>query len=266
MSLPAAGHDLGTSEWFRLSALAEKYEPKFRLAYTRAIRSGTQVDELQLRKVIIDALAETCITSANVYSVIFNPNSHIYVNAVDDLLSKYVKSVQSKDAENAVRRILPRGLPLQDRRRRLNVLGLDTKTAVEIERYRQEIGDGPSHLRDVERVRIDAIRRRGNLIALTETNRVINTALESLWLDNLTISKSDVVYFDRSIKGDVIPARAKKEIVTRRDSRVCNYCDPLDGVTARIGEEFDTHYGSFASPPFHPRCRCFMILSLGRTR
>lgn len=262
MSQPAVLEDFAVSEWHRLSRIAEKYEAPMRLAYTRAMRNGVNLDKLQLRKVIIDIMSETCVTTSHVYGLVFNPNSESYIEAVDRLTEKYYRTVDNKEARDAVRRILPRDISLEDRKRRLNTFGLDTKSAVEIERYRQTIGDGPSHIHDVERVRADAVRRRGNLLALTETNRVINTSLETLWLDNQSVSKADVVYYDRSIR-DIgnIPKRARKIIVTRRDDRVCKYCDPLDGIKARLGEQFETDYGFFDTPPFHPRCRCFLIVS-----
>jgi hypothetical protein len=84
-----------------------------------------------------------------------------------------------------------------------------------------------------------------------------------LWIDNTEVSKADdVVYYDRSIRNVAkLPKRAHKEIVTRRDGKVCEYCGLLEGLTAGIGQQFNTFYGMFQSPPFHPRCRCFMIIS-----
>jgi hypothetical protein len=114
--------------------------------------------------------------------------------------------------------------------------------------------------------------QRGNLIALTEVNRIINQTLETVWLDNMTVSKArksetSEMYLEHagtvtaitSIRG--IPARAKKMVVTRRDNRVCDYCLPLERATAKIGSMFNTRYGLFPHPPFHPRCRCYMIVS-----
>lgn len=256
-------------EWHRLSALADKYEPKMRLAYTRATRDLKHVNQLELRKVLIDILSETCITSAREYGLVFSPNSPIYYHTVDDLTSKYIGAINNRGAQRAVARILPKDLPFREKKRRLDdALGLDERSALRVERYRQQLGDGPSAERDVERVRRDAVRIRGNLIAATETNRAINTSLEALWIDNIGISKADsdlpdnVTFFDRSIRNiGSIPRRARKEIVTRRDGKVCDYCFELEGIKARLGEDFETHYGFFSAPPFHPRCRCFMIVS-----
>lgn len=251
------------SEWQRLDTISSKYEPKMRTAYLRAVRSGNSLDTLQLRKQIIDVVVEVATTTAEVYGLVFNSNSPIYIETVEALTEKYASSVNSPKAQDAVKAVLPPGLSLQDRRRRLNTFGLDARSAISIERYRQERGDSPTALSDVERARKAAIVERGNLLAITETNRMVNTALEAVWLDNSSISKADdVIYYDRQILSTGrIPKRAKKEWITRRDDRVCNYCFPLEGVKARLAEEFDTDYGFFQVPPIHPRCRCFMIIT-----
>lgn len=255
--------EFSVTEWHRISGIATKHEPKMRTAYLRAVRSGKSVDKLQLRKAITDVVVEVGVSSANTYDLIFNPNSPIYIETIDNLTEKYANNVSSPKAQDAVRRILPANLPLNERRVRLNTFGLDARSAVRVEQYRQNLGEGSSALRDVERVRRSAIVERGNLLALTETNRMINTSLEALWLDNSEISKADVVFYDRSIRDiNRLPKRARKEIITRRDDRVCKYCFPLEGITAKIGEEFDTDYGYFMVPPFHPRCRCFVIIGV----
>ena len=47
----------------------------------------------------------------------------------------------------------------------------------------------------------------------------------------------------------------RKEWRTARDELVCPICAPLNGKQAALGETFD---GVVASPPAHPRCRCFL--------
>lgn len=265
MSSPAqkTWSDFSVTEWHRLSDLATKYEPKMRLAYTRAAKSGTKIDTLQLRKTIIDIVAETGISSAQTYGLVFNPNSVIYKDTVEGLVESYVKTITPEKAKLAVQQILPQGLSLEERRNRLNTFGLDSQSAVRIERYRQERGDTKTALADVDRARRAAVIERGNLIALTEVNRAINSALESLWIDNTKVSKADVYLIDRTDATiGTLPRTAKKEIVTRRDGKVCNYCISLEGSTALIGRKFHTEYGLFDGPPFHPRCRCFMIASM----
>lgn len=251
------------NEWHRLSEIAYKYEPKMRLAYTRAVQSGQRINTLQLRKTIIDIVAETCLSSAGVYGLVFNPNSPVYIKMIETLTEKYAGVVDSKDASEAVKRILPTGISLEDRRKRSNTFGLDRQSALAVENYRQKNSGDRTVVKDTERLRADAINRRGNLLAITETNRVINTALETLWMDNQDISKAEITYYDSTIS-DIgnIPRRARKVLVSRRDDRICNYCAAVDGTKARLGESFDTEYGLFMNPPLHPMCRCFVIVSL----
>lgn len=258
MSVHAIQTDFSTHEWFRLNSIAQKYEPLMRLAYTRAMITKTRLDRSHLHDVITNCLAETCLSTAKIYNLNFNPSSVIYAETVDRLVDKYAGIITSTNAsaQAAVKRILPQGLSLAERRDRLNTLGLDIKSAIHIENHRQ-VGNG-----DISRVRAIAITNRGNLIAVTETNRVVNAALEALWMDNQQISKADIMYYDNTISDlGNIPKRARKIIVTRRDDRTCDYCDSLDGIKARLGEDFDTEYGIFTAPPFHPHCRCFLIVS-----
>lgn len=239
-------------EWYRLNDIALKYEGRMRHAYTRAALNGVQIDALQLKKVIIDILVEVCATSAEVYGVVFNPASSIYSATVDDLVERFVKTIYSPRARDAVREILPPGLMLADLNRRLNTFGLTPQQAVSVEKYRQELlqSGAKSVEPSVERVRRSEIQSRGNLVSITEVNRIVNTALEALFLDNSR--QSAVITKARSV--------VVKSVVTRRDNRVCNYCAPLDGIKVDLGSEFDTEYGFYQSPPFHPLCRCFMVI------
>lgn len=239
-------------EWHRLNDIALKYEGRMRHAYTRAALNGVQIDALQLKKVVIDILVEVCVTSAEVYGVVFNPASPIYSETVDELVEKFIRTIYSPRAREAVRQILPSGLSLADLNRRLNTFGLTPQQAVSVERYRQELlNSGAKSVEpSVERVRRSEIQTRGNLVSNTEVNRIVNTALETLFIDN---SRQSVV---------ITKARnvVVKRVVTRRDNRVCNYCAPLDGIKVGLGAEFDTDYGFYQSPPFHPMCRCFMVI------
>jgi hypothetical protein len=263
----AENSEFAVAEWYRLHGIASEFEPKMRLAYTRAVKDGKQVDELELRQIITRIFVRVCRTSADVYGLVFNPNSPLYIEAIDNMVRKFSNVVDSPLAREQVRRILPHDLPLHERKKRLNTFGLDAQSAVAVEQERQKRGDSFTARKDVERIRQDRVRMRGNLLAITETNRVVNGALETLWVDNLTgVSKSDgVTFYDRSIRDIAnLPRGAVKEIVTRRDGVVCDYCDAVDGTTAQVGKQYNTEYGYFDHPPFHPRCRCFQIISLKR--
>lgn len=249
------------SEWHRLSDISYEFEPEMRAAFTRAVVSRRQVNELELRQVVTRILIRTCETSADVYGLVFNPNSGIYYQTIDRLVRTYANGITSKTAQDEVERLLPRDLSLVERRKRLDVFGLDARSAASIERARQE---GASEF-ELKRLRDNAILNRGNMIATTETNRVVNGSLIALWMDNFGVvekaarrPRPKVEYIGTSRRA--IREAPNKTWVTRRDDKVCKYCAPLDGITARIDAEFDTKYGIFEAPPIHPRCRCFMIL------
>lgn len=259
--------EFSIGEWYRLDNIAAKYDQQLKIAWTKTVAQGQQVNSLYVRNVFTDTVIETCLTTAQVYGMVFNPNSPIYRTLIDRMTDAYMKVVDDDKAKERVKEILPSGLSLSERRNRSDVYGLDARAAVRIERMRQE--GKPAE--DIRRARYEATVQRGNLIALTEINRVINHSLETLWIDNLRVSKaeepSDVWHFDRSVPTSVssisqLPKRARKEWITRRDNRVCDYCLPLEGATARLGFEFDTEYGMFQAPPIHPRCRCYMIVSV----
>jgi hypothetical protein len=253
-------------EWMRLDSISAKYDQQLKTAYLQTVAQRQPANSLKIRNVLTDCVVETAVRTAPVYGMVFNPNAPVYRSLIDTLTDRYMDRVMNdEDARNQVRDVLPTGLSLSDRRNRLDVFGLDGKSAVRVERMRQEGRPEPL----VQAARISLVAQRGNLLALTEINRTINYTLETLWIENLRgIRKAETSewFYERngsaskisSLAG--IPKRAKKEIVTRKDNRTCDYCEPLDGKTARLGTEFNTEYGMFIAPPFHPRCRCFMIV------
>lgn len=255
----AAWTPFSVSEWHRLSQICAVYEPSMRAAYTRAVVSRKQVNTLELQQVITRILIRVCETSADVYGLVFNPNSPVYFQTIDRMVNTYASGIESGAAKDEVARLLPRGLSLVERRKRLDLFGLDTRSAVSIENARQ---NGASE-DELVRMRDSAIRNRGNMIATTETNRVVNGSLIALWSDNYGLvekaaRRPRVEYIGTSRRA--IERAPNKTWLTRRDDKVCKYCAPLDGITARIDAEFDTKYGIFEAPPIHPRCRCFMTL------
>lgn len=245
-------------EWFRLEDIATKYTPKMRAAYNRAIVSGRTVNKLQIRNIITDIFIDTAFASADTYSLVFNPNSPIYASTIDELTDLYASFADSSKARDAVRAILPMNeLSLGEIRERLSAtFGLDTRSALMVERYRQGRGKGKTAERDVERARKAAIIERGNRMAITEVNRAINAALESLWRDNMGITK--VEYTTEYFRN--LPPDATKVWVTRRDNIVDRVCRILEGTETLVGDLYDTPFGVFLYPPIHPFCRCRLVL------
>lgn len=237
------------------------HEASMRRVYTRAVQTNIKTAENDIRTAITLQLAEVCDTTSHVYGMTFDPENPIYGETVDRLTADFVRSINSESARREVTRVVPRSLSLSEYRKRTDTYGLDARAAVRIERMRQE---GASDL-EIDAARQSAIMIRGNLIATTETNRITNQALIALWKANVQspIEKArrrrpKVEYIGTSRRR--IEEQPHKTWMTRRDDKVCNYCDPLDGITARLDAEFDTRYGIFECPPIHPNCRCFMVL------
>lgn len=231
-----------------------------RRVYTRAVQTNIKTAENDIRTAVTLLLAEVCDTTAHIYGMTFDPENQIYGETVDRLTDNFVRAVNSESAKREVSQMVPRSLSLHEYAERTNTYGLDARSAVRIERMRQS---GASRL-EIQQERNRAVTIRGNLIATTETNRVVNYALIALWRANLEspISKArrrpKVEYIGTNRRR--IEAAPHKTWMTRRDEKVCKYCDPLDGITARLDAEFDTRYGIFEAPPIHPNCRCFMVL------
>lgn len=248
-------------EWHRLNILATHYEPAFRSGFARAAYNGTAPRD-SLREATLRLVASVCRSTADKYRLVYDPSNRVYIDMVDGLFVGYEKMLNLDNAREAVRAILPSDLSLHDRNRRLLAThGLDAQTAVALEKERQEVGSENWAILRIEQKRRNAIQSRANLVAVTEVNRVLNASLVAIWSAQEGISKADVVYGDDIADPSKPGRRARKMILTRRDDRVCNYCDPLDGITARLSADFETEYGSFAHPPFHPRCRCFVYIT-----
>jgi hypothetical protein len=252
-------------EWTRLDTLSAKFDHQLKGVWLQTMVQGVQIGKPVIKDFITDVVVETGISTADVYGMGFNADSARWPRLIDSLTEKFMGVLDNHEAKDRVAAILPSGLSLSERAARLSVFGLSARDAVRLEHMRQK-GISGDRLKDA---RLHMRVQRGNIVALTEVNRFVNATVESVWLDNSTITKARQnknwlvetggrVSNVTTLRG--IPSRAKKSVVTRRDNRVCDYCVPLEGVTARIGSPFRTEYGVFDYPPFHPRCRCYMIV------
>lgn len=247
-------------EWHRLSGIAQYHEPQMRLAYLQAVKTRTSVGEEAARNAVALLFVETCDTTARIYGMNFNPTNPIYGAAISRLTDQFLENVNSRSAKEQVKRIVPRNISLAEYGQRIDTWGLDARSAVRIERMHQ----AGRPIWEILSERNKAILVRGNMIATTEANRVVNHALLALWKSN---SQMEIYKARRNMKVEYvgtsrrqIMAEPHKTWMTRRDDKVCKYCDPLEGISARLDAEFDTQYGIFEAPPIHPNCRCFMVL------
>jgi HK97 family phage portal protein len=106
-----------------------------------------------------------------------------------------------------------------------------------------EEGEGiPEASKRIKEVFVEANTSRANAIARTEVTHSSNYASVEAW------KQSGVV--------------EKKEWLTAMDETVCEICDPLNGKTMSLDNEFgstDELFGSVEEPPAHVNCRCTVL-------
>lgn len=89
---------------------------------------------------------------------------------------------------------------------------------------------------------------RADKIAHTETMRAANEGVLEAW--------------QQATESGLLEGTEKKEWITTPDDRLCPICEPLDGQTVGLNEQFDVEGGDLDGPPAHPNCRCTLGLSL----
>lgn len=237
-------------EWFRLSELYDAVAAKFIVDINQYL---TQQKEDQLEKAVDRVVIAIGTSSARTYAVPFRAMDYVefsneHADRIDTLLSPSA-------AKKAVKRMLPPGTDFLTAQRLSDLPGLDAAAAVRVQKYRAQ---HPNDRRNIDALIQNERVRRVNLIARTETVRIGSEVLDKLWLSNMEVEKARVdrplLTSDLTISGGRIPRYARKVWVTRKDGRVCQYCEPLDGITTGVGQYFKTIYGTFSGPPIHPQC------------
>lgn len=84
---------------------------------------------------------------------------------------------------------------------------------------------------------------RAETIARTETMQALNEGRRLVW---------GHLQAEGKLAGD----EWEREWVIAPDERVCDECEPFDGVRAKVGEPFVAPTNESYGPPLHPRCRC----------
>lgn len=90
---------------------------------------------------------------------------------------------------------------------------------------------------------------RAERIARTETMRASNEGQSQLW--------------DQAIEEGLLNGDEQKEWIVTPDDRLCPVCEPMDGVTVGLNDDFDVEGDAIQEPPAHPNCRCTVGLSIG---
>jgi len=89
---------------------------------------------------------------------------------------------------------------------------------------------------------------RAETIARTETMRASNQGQLEAW--------------DQATDAGLLTGDETKEWIVTPDDRLCPICEPLEGVTAALGDDFDADGENVDAPPAHPRCRCTIALNV----
>lgn len=115
------------------------------------------------------------------------------------------------------------------------------------ERIRKAVVDGFAAKSTVDDI-ADAIDEvlddedRAEVIARTETMKVANAGQQLAW--------------GQAVDQGFLTGDELQVWITTPDDRLCPLCEALDGVTAPLGEPFESDGESYDGPPAHPQCRC----------
>lgn len=89
---------------------------------------------------------------------------------------------------------------------------------------------------------------RAEKIARTETMTASNQGQLEAW--------------DQAVEAGLLTGGESKEWITTPDDRLCPICEPLDGQTVGLNEEFEVDGDMIDAPPAHPNCRCTIGLAV----
>lgn len=131
----------------------------------------------------------------------------------------------------------------------VDIIGLTRRHARAVNRYRNTLLEAGASIGRANRMSKEyanrLLRWRAENIARTEVMTAANQG-------HLEMMKQAAEH------GIIDLGSTRKEWIVTPDDRLCQYCEPMDGVRADIDELFDTPLGRSAAPPLHPQCRCVM--------
>lgn len=111
---------------------------------------------------------------------------------------------------------------------------------------RQAKMDNAKVERIVQRYQERLIKHRAETVAMTEAARALNMAQQVSWRQS-----------------GMDPAAMRRRVLVAPDERTCAVCHGIaDMGPVGLEEPFVTPDGFSLTPPFHPRCRCVMLLDI----
>jgi SPP1 gp7 family putative phage head morphogenesis protein len=149
-----------------------------------------------------------------------------------------------KGIKSVIVRSIREGVAPYDAAREIrSLIGLTEQAAQGAMNYRDQLSESGLSAKGVDRAMekyVDgAVAARADTIARTEIMGALNEgALEA---------------FDQAQEEGLLTGSATKTWIATPDELTCPICEPLDGETVPLDEEFSS---GDDSPPAHPNCRC----------
>jgi hypothetical protein len=166
-------------------------------------------------------------------------------------LVRQVSAETQAAIRNLVVNALETGVPPAELARQIRpLIGLTERQAQAVESFRTRLEDHPDLTdavidRRTERYAEAQLRRRSEIIARTETLNSTNQGQLTAWEQ-------------AAREGLIDPAATTRVWIVTPDERLCDECEPLDGMEAPLNEPFDN---GLMAPTLHPGCRCTVGLT-----
>lgn len=182
-----------------------------------------------------------------------NPNFANYIRDHTGNLITLVQEDTRKIVRAAVRNAFnkghdPRDVAMQIR----SSIGLNERQANALSKYRNSLADAghaPARVTELANAYGERLlSQRAMTVARTEIRFAANAGQQQIW--------------KAASKADMLPPAAMRRWVV--DGNPCEICEPMDGVTVGVDEDFRLPDGtSIDQPPAHPNCFCIVSLDVG---
>lgn len=166
-------------------------------------------------------------------------------------LIKNISADAKQTIKDAVGRALDADLTRRDATLAIrNVIGLNDRQAGAVERMRSDLLATGTSATSIE-TKVEAyagrlLRERASMIARTEIMTAAHAGQREAW--------------DQAAdKGLIEKTETRRIWIVTDDDRLCDECEPMDGVEVDFEDEFDD-----GDPPLHPGCRCTIGLTFDK--
>jgi len=171
------------------------------------------------------------------------------VKNAEKMAGKMITQI-SKETEANIRNListaLAQGIPPYDAARAIvPLIGLTPQQGQAALKFREKLIDNGLPLtkvnEQVDRYADKLLNRRAEQIARTEIMDALNNGQNESW--------------QQAQEQGFLSENATKEWIVTPDDALCPECEPMDGRTVPINEDFPN-----GDPPLHPSCRCTIAI------